>query len=167
MFNVISTISSPTSCCQLWLRLWESITITQERVSVTTFRVLQLLAWANRDGMSKYVCICYKLAEQETNFWLGMFQLLLQACTEMIMPQCSDGVLDMFPEEPWDLNLYMSNCEKMYGLKPQPDFIKTMFGGKDISAHSNIIFRHVCMHMGYIYMCNFHVGGLAIQYMCM
>ena len=72
---------------------------------------------------------------------LFVSRFCFQACTEMVMPMCSDGVTDMFTKQPWDLEAYESDCMKTYGLKPQPDLIKTVFGGRNIKAYSNIIFR--------------------------
>ena len=59
----------------------------------------------------------------------------------MIMPMCSDGVSDMFRPEPWNLTAYAEDCKKTYDVTIQPDLIQTMYGGKNITAHSNIIFR--------------------------
>ena len=33
------------------------------------------------------------------------------------------------------------NCQKEYGVKPDPYWVETVYGGKDISMHSNIVFR--------------------------
>ena len=71
----------------------------------------------------------------------------LQACTEMIMPMCSDGVHDMFPVNPWNITAYGEMCLANYGVKIQPYTIEAQYGGKDISEHSNIIFRSVCVSL--------------------
>ena len=57
------------------------------------------------------------------------------------MPQCSDGISDMLRAEPWDMAAYGKYCMKKYGVDIQPHLIETLYGGKNISAHSNIIFR--------------------------
>ena len=64
-----------------------------------------------------------------------------QACTEMVMPMCSNGVYDMFSKHDWNLTAYEEGCMQQFGVKPQPDLIKKLYGGKDIGGHSNIIFR--------------------------
>ena len=58
------------------------------------------------------------------------------------MPMCSDGVTDMFWPEPWDLKAIEEDCMKKYGVPPQPYHIEMLYGGKNISSHSNIIFRY-------------------------
>ena len=60
----------------------------------------------------------------------------------MVMPMCSDGVEDMFPPNPWNLTAYIEGCQKEFGVTPQPYYIQTMYGGKEISSHTNIIFRY-------------------------
>ncbi|XP_067890018.1 lysosomal Pro-X carboxypeptidase isoform X1 [Heterodontus francisci] len=65
-----------------------------------------------------------------------------QTCTEMVMPSCSDGVNDMFEPVPWDFQLFSDNCKKDWGLRPRPDWITTVYGGKNISSHSNIVFSN-------------------------
>lgn len=59
----------------------------------------------------------------------------------MIMPECSDGVTDMLRPEPWNLTAYGEYCKATFGVTIQPHLIETVYGGKNISAHSNIIFR--------------------------
>ena len=61
----------------------------------------------------------------------------------MVMPMCSDGVTDMFREHKWDLAQYEEGCMKQFGVKPQPDLVLKLYGGKDIANHSNIIFRYL------------------------
>ncbi len=59
----------------------------------------------------------------------------------MIMPMCSDGLQDMFPPMPWNITAYAEQCKATYGVSIQPYLIETLYGGKNISSHSNIIFR--------------------------
>ena len=66
---------------------------------------------------------------------------LLQTCTEMVMPQCSDGVGDMFEFHPWNLTDVAAECRRKWNVDPRPRWIVEQFGGKNISAASNIIFR--------------------------
>lgn len=65
-----------------------------------------------------------------------------QACTEMVMPMCSDGVSDMFYVSPWNLTAYVEACRNRYGVSADPDKIVTTYGGKNIRAASNIIFSN-------------------------
>ncbi|XP_020373927.2 lysosomal Pro-X carboxypeptidase isoform X2 [Rhincodon typus] len=65
-----------------------------------------------------------------------------QTCTEMVMPSCSDGINDMFEPMPWDLQSYSDNCKKDWGLLPRPQWMTTVYGGKNISSHSNIVFSN-------------------------
>ena len=67
----------------------------------------------------------------------------VQACTEMVMPQCSDGITDMLRPQPWNFTGYRDVCMARYGVTVEPYLIETLYGGKDISAHSNIIFRYL------------------------
>lgn len=62
----------------------------------------------------------------------------------MVMPMCSDGVTDMFRPNPWNLAAYSADCLLRYGVVSQPHIIETFYGGKDISMHSNILFRFDC-----------------------
>ena len=59
----------------------------------------------------------------------------------MVMPMCADGVNDMFYPMPWDYDAFAAGCQATWGVKPRPDWIKQQFGGKNITASSNIYFR--------------------------
>jgi lysosomal Pro-X carboxypeptidase len=67
-----------------------------------------------------------------------------QACTEMVMPVCFDGVNDMFEPTEWNINAYNNTCFKKYSISSQPYQICKEYG---CSAHfpgaSNIIFRYM------------------------
>jgi len=65
----------------------------------------------------------------------------LQSCTEMVMPICSDGVNDMFEPNPWNLTQVIAECRKRWNVSPRPRWVVEQYGGKNISAASNIIFR--------------------------
>jgi len=66
---------------------------------------------------------------------------LLQSCTEMVMPTCSNGVDDMFEPDPWNFTKFAAECYKTWKVVPRPRWIVEQYGGKNISAASNIIFR--------------------------
>ncbi|CAI9587945.1 unnamed protein product [Staurois parvus] len=65
-----------------------------------------------------------------------------QACTEMVMPICPDGVGDMFEPQKWNFDVYSDDCFKQWGVRPREKWITTMYGGKNISSASNIIFSN-------------------------
>jgi len=66
---------------------------------------------------------------------------VLQSCTEMVMPTCSDGITDMFESDPWNLTQLTAECRKKWNVVPRPRWIVEQYGGKNISTASNIIFR--------------------------
>lgn len=65
-----------------------------------------------------------------------------QACTEMVMPMCTDGVQDMFEPEEWNLQAFSDECNAIFGVRPRADWAGTVYGGKDIASQSNIIFSN-------------------------
>lgn len=73
---------------------------------------------------------------------LGILGWYYQACTEMVMPMCTDGVQDMFEREEWNFQAYSDGCYTMFGVRPRVDWAATVYGGKDIASHSNIIFSN-------------------------
>ncbi|GAB1292333.1 Lysosomal Pro-X carboxypeptidase [Apodemus speciosus] len=83
---------------------------------------------------------CLNISQTATSS-LGSLGWSFQACTEMVMPFCANGVDDMFEPFLWDLETYSNDCFNQWGVKPRPYWMTTMYGGKDISSHSNIIFR--------------------------
>nr|XP_048697125.1 lysosomal Pro-X carboxypeptidase isoform X2 [Caretta caretta] len=66
----------------------------------------------------------------------------IQACTEMVMPMCTDGVNDMFEPRKWNFHVFSEECFKLWKVKPRPSWIPSVYGGKNISSHSNIIFSN-------------------------
>lgn len=55
-----------------------------------------------------------------------------QACTEMIMPQCSTGKRDMFPKVDWNLQQVSDECFKKFMVRPNPGAAVTAYGGKNL-----------------------------------
>ncbi|XP_043927145.1 lysosomal Pro-X carboxypeptidase [Protopterus annectens] len=84
---------------------------------------------------------CLNISQTATGS-LGDTGWYYQACTEMVMPMCSDGVNDMFEPQKWDFPTFSADCFKMWGVKPRQTWITSVYGGKNISAHSNIIFSN-------------------------
>lgn len=66
-----------------------------------------------------------------------------QACTEMAMPMCTDGVQDMFEAEDWNFQAFSDECNAMFGVRPRAEWAGVVYGGKDLASHSNIIFRYI------------------------
>lgn len=57
-----------------------------------------------------------------------------QACTEMVMPMCSNGgENDMFYENKWDLKTYSEDCFKKFGVRPRPQAAVTYYGDKTLT----------------------------------
>lgn len=87
---------------------------------------------------SPYRCVIGQLYLSQ---WICVQSLIPQACTEMVMPMCTDGVQDMFEPEEWNFQAFSDGCNFMFGVRPRADWAGTVYGGKDIASHSNIIFR--------------------------
>jgi hypothetical protein len=69
------------------------------------------------------------------------FLFVFQACTEMAMPMCADGVTDMFEPAAWNFKAFSDGCYKKWKVRPQRDWIITHYADKNIRAASNIVFR--------------------------
>ncbi|XP_068083135.1 lysosomal Pro-X carboxypeptidase isoform X2 [Anabrus simplex] len=93
--------------------------------------------YTNYTGKTK----CLDIGEDATSD-LGERGWDFQACTEMVMPMCSDGRHDMFEKKAWDFTQYSDTCYKKWKVRPQPDLAVKIYGGKDISTTSNIIFSN-------------------------
>ncbi|XP_076749843.1 lysosomal Pro-X carboxypeptidase [Xylocopa sonorina] len=76
---------------------------------------------------------------------LGAIGWPFQACTEMVMPMCSDGMNDMFEPESWNLDEYSKDCIKQFSVKPQANTICEQYGCQDLSTATNIIFSNGLM----------------------
>uniref|UniRef100_A0A4W6C4T5 Lysosomal Pro-X carboxypeptidase n=1 Tax=Lates calcarifer TaxID=8187 RepID=A0A4W6C4T5_LATCA len=84
---------------------------------------------------------CLNISQTATGS-LGLLGWFYQACTEMVMPMCTDGVQDMFEPEEWNFQAFSDECNAMFGVRPRADWAGIVYGGKDIIAHSNIIFSN-------------------------
>lgn len=51
------------------------------------------------------------------------------------------GEDDIFEASPWNFDEYARDCEKKYDAKPVADAVEKQYGGKNLRAASNIIFR--------------------------
>lgn len=68
----------------------------------------------------------------------------------MVMPMCSNGVTDMFEVKPWNFEDNAKYCFEIFGVRPQTDIIEKIYGGKNLNAASNIIFRYLIEMFKYI-----------------
>ena len=50
-----------------------------------------------------------------------------------------------FHELQWDINAYSEECQREFGVTPQPYWVETQYGGKNISSYSNIVFRYILL----------------------
>ncbi|KYQ50108.1 Lysosomal Pro-X carboxypeptidase [Trachymyrmex zeteki] len=65
-----------------------------------------------------------------------------QACTEMVMPICTDGINDMFEPVKWSIADYNNTCFKRYSVSPQPYLVCEQYSCKNFNSASNIIFSN-------------------------
>lgn len=70
------------------------------------------------------------------------FYILLQSCTEMVMPMCSNE-RDMFEPKPWNYTDYSEKCYQQWGVRPRGlDTPILEYGGKNLRYYSNIVFSN-------------------------
>jgi len=82
---------------------------------------------------------CLNLAETDD---IGADMWNYQACSEMVMPFCYDGVNDMFEASKWDVNQFSKDCKRDWNVVPRPNMANLMYGGRDLEAASNIVFSN-------------------------
>ncbi|KAK2101080.1 hypothetical protein P7K49_022428 [Saguinus oedipus] len=97
-----------------------------------------LNVYYNYSGQAK----CLNISETATGS-LGTLGWSYQACTEVVMPFCTNGVDDMFEPHSWNLKELSDDCFQQWGVRPRPSWITTMYGGKNISSHTNIVFSRI------------------------
>lgn len=85
--------------------------------------------------------VCLNTSQTATGN-LGFLGWFYQSCTEMVMPMCTDGVADMFEPQPWNFQAFSDECYNQFGVRPREDWAEIVYGGRNISAHSNIIFSN-------------------------
>jgi len=59
----------------------------------------------------------------------------------MVMPMCSNGIKDIFEKKPWNFEENARYCYETFGVQPSIYTIEKTYGGKNLNAASNIIFR--------------------------
>ncbi|KAH0716353.1 hypothetical protein KY284_009258 [Solanum tuberosum] len=87
---------------------------------------------------------CYNMNPKPSETGLGW---RWQTCSEMVMPIGRGENDTMFFSAPFNLNNFIKDCKKKYGVSPRPHWITTYYGGKDIKLilqrfASNIIFSN-------------------------
>jgi len=92
----------------------------------------------NYTGQLKCVSLAYNVSDA-----LGESGWGFQACTEMVMPMCSNGT-DMFEASAWNLTAFAQSCYEHYGVRSRVDWAITNYGGngRDLKFASNIIFSN-------------------------
>ncbi|XP_020292385.1 lysosomal Pro-X carboxypeptidase [Pseudomyrmex gracilis] len=88
---------------------------------------------------NKATCISTKNAEPNLDADQGWSY---QACTEMVMPMCTDGVNDMFEPAEWNFKNYNDTCFKKYSVSPQPYLVCHQYGCANLSTATNINFSN-------------------------
>lgn len=74
--------------------------------------------------------------KEDSDFW-GY-----QYCTEQFQPFSRDGVHDMFWPQPFDVDAAAEECEKQWGVRPDPMKPTIEWGGRRIESASNIVFSN-------------------------
>jgi len=82
---------------------------------------------------------CLELGEPDQ---IGADMWDYQACTEMIMPMCFDGIADMFEKAPWNETEVIEICQAKWKVKPRVKMADIMYGARELHGASNIIFSN-------------------------
>ncbi|EGC29712.1 hypothetical protein DICPUDRAFT_158674 [Dictyostelium purpureum] len=116
------------------------INVSCEAMATTTDDIQGLLkvlnVYYNYTGTTQ----CYNTSVFTTSA-LGSDAWDVQACNEMIMPISSNGVQDMFPAAPFNLQQLTSYCQQTWGITPGVNWITTYYGGSNFTT-SNLIFSN-------------------------
>ncbi|XP_011637730.1 lysosomal Pro-X carboxypeptidase [Pogonomyrmex barbatus] len=86
----------------------------------------------------KASCFSTKTADMELDSKTWEYQ----ACTEMVLPICADGINDMFEPVEWNLTDYNNTCFKKYSVSSKPYLICEEYGCKNFSNVTNINFSN-------------------------
>lgn len=85
-------------------------------------------------------CIDISTAYDST---LGSLGWDFQACTEMVMPMCSNGnESDMFLPQKWDFKEFSDDCYKKFQVYPRANAAVTQYGSQRLETASKIIFSN-------------------------
>jgi len=91
--------------------------------------------YTNHTGKAK----CLDLEDSDD---IGADMWSYQACSEMVMPFCYDGVNDMFEKAEWDIKQFSKDCQSSWGVSPHPLMAELQYGGRRLEAASNIVFSN-------------------------
>ncbi|XP_050680480.1 lysosomal Pro-X carboxypeptidase [Leptidea sinapis] len=94
--------------------------------------------YTNYDG--KNPCVKYKDGNNYGNLDASGWDF--QACTEMVMPMCTNGKDDMFEPMAWNFTQYSEDCHKKYNVYPRAEGARIEYGGDRLLAASNIVFSN-------------------------
>ncbi|XP_043257750.1 lysosomal Pro-X carboxypeptidase [Colletes gigas] len=92
--------------------------------------------FTNYTGETKCLALNNSTPDLDASGWY------YQACTEMVMPMCTDGKNDMYEPDSWNFDEYAKECMKKYSVKPQPNLVCEQYGCKDLSTVTNIVFSN-------------------------
>lgn len=92
-----------------------------------------LQVYTNYTGSSK--CLDTATAYDSS---LGSAGWDFQACTEMVMPMCTNGTTDMFIPKKWDFKQYSDDCYKKFQVYPREEAALTQYGAPRMTSASNI-----------------------------
>lgn len=93
--------------------------------------------YTNYTGKASCISTKNAMPDLDANGWY------YQACTEMVMPICSDGINDMFEPMEWNIANYNNTCFKTYSVLPQPYLVCEQYGCTNFTTASNIVFRYM------------------------
>ncbi|XP_065059079.1 lysosomal Pro-X carboxypeptidase-like [Rhopilema esculentum] len=65
-----------------------------------------------------------------------------QACTEQVMPLCTGGEHNIFPDWQWNFDAYAKQCYSQWGVTTRAYWVESEYGGKNLKAASNIVFSN-------------------------
>uniref|UniRef100_A0A2A4JVP4 Lysosomal Pro-X carboxypeptidase n=1 Tax=Heliothis virescens TaxID=7102 RepID=A0A2A4JVP4_HELVI len=111
-------------------------TLTGDKLLQAIGKVMDI--FTNYEKKNK--CVDYKKGDDYGNLDASGWDY--QACTEMVMPMCSDGHNDMFEPKPWNYTEFAEDCRKKYNVIPRPDMARLEYGGNRLQAASNIVFSN-------------------------
>ena len=127
---------------------WPVKVACQQLSNLQAFRTDRDLLVAIYKGISVYynytgkVKDCFNISDSSTGTALGDQQWDYQACSELVMPDCTDGKSDMFYDRPWNYTDYAKECRKNFAVTPDPEMALREYGGRNLAYHSNIIFSN-------------------------
>ncbi|XP_047127027.1 lysosomal Pro-X carboxypeptidase isoform X1 [Hydra vulgaris] len=80
--------------------------------------------------------------EQQASGSLGDQGWDFQACTEMAMPLCQDGIRDMWLPYKYDFDDFATSCKQKWGVTTRKYWSQSQYGGFNLNGASNIVFSN-------------------------